>query len=101
MDQLEFNASLKLLGVVGEEVGKIDDDLLQLSPKIPWRSIKGLRNLLVHDYRGIDGEIIFSIIKEELPALKESMNVFFESIRNDFNDGEIKTILNSEYYRHL
>ncbi len=40
---------------------------------IPWYQIAGLRNRIVHDYFGIDQEIIWQIISKEIPALKQSI----------------------------
>lgn len=101
MDQLHFNAALKLLGVIGEEVGKMDENLLAIIPDIPWRAIIGTRNLLVHDYRGIDKEIVFSIIQVELPVLKEGLTEIYNSLKPTLNQQDIQEIINTEFYKHL
>lgn len=62
-DQMNFNAISRLLLTIGEEVKKIEIDLLNTQPQLQWHEIIGLRNRMAHDYRGIDPEIIFDIIK--------------------------------------
>ena len=65
-DQLIYNASLTLLMTIGEEVGKIEDELKSNYTDVPWQSIKGMRNRIAHDYRGLDPTIPFSVIKNYL-----------------------------------
>ena len=68
--RLNFNGSLQLLMVIGEETKKIEGPLKAIFPQIPWRSIQSIRNRIAHDYRGIDHEEVFAIIKQELEPLK-------------------------------
>ncbi len=69
-DQMNFNAICRLLLTIGEETRKIPSQLIQLEPQINWSAIIGLRNRMAHDYRGIDADIVFDILAEELPILK-------------------------------
>ncbi len=60
-----------------------------------------MRNRIVHDYRGVDIDIVFSVIKDELPNLKQTLeNIFFKLI-NEFEKKDIIEILNSKYYKNL
>ena len=56
-EQVHFNATLTLLIAIGEEVKKIDNQLLQSQLSIEWQNIKNMRNVLAHDYRGVDYDI--------------------------------------------
>jgi uncharacterized protein with HEPN domain len=100
-DQLQFNAVLKLLAVIGEECYKIDNRLIQDNEKIDWRAIKDMRNRIVHDYRGIDQYIVFSIVKENLDILKAELIDVFVKIKNSVSVEDMTEILDSEFYRHL
>jgi uncharacterized protein with HEPN domain len=100
-DQLQFNAVLKLLSVIGEECNKIDSGLMQDSEKIDWRAIKDMRNRIVHDYRGIDQHIVFSIVNENLDMLKIELIEIFKKISKSISMEELEEILQSEFYRHL
>ncbi|GHU51181.1 antitoxin [Clostridia bacterium] len=55
---------------IGELVRRLDDEFKEAHPQIHWGSIYNLRNRIVHDYEGIDFEIIWDIIANDLPALK-------------------------------
>ena len=62
------------LQIIGEAVGKLTDDLKENYPEIPWKKIRGMRNILVHDYFGIDFDIVWNVIEIELPDLKRNIN---------------------------
>lgn len=63
-------AVVKLLEIIGEATKKIPDSLRQRHPQIPWRSVAGMRDLLVHEYWGIDPAVIWRTIQESIPQLK-------------------------------
>jgi uncharacterized protein with HEPN domain len=43
----------------------------QLSPAIPWAQIIGMRHVLVHDYFGVDIEVVWRVVERDLPLLKQ------------------------------
>jgi len=53
--------------------------------QIPWKSVFGMRNFLVHEYVDVDDEAIFKTIKEDLPALKDATL----KILSDLNEGKL------------
>jgi len=53
--------------------------------QIPWKSVFGMRNFLVHEYADVDDEAIFKTIKEDLPALKDATL----NILSDLNEGKL------------
>lgn len=98
-DQLEFNACQTLLLVIGEETKKIDENLKIEHPKIPWNLISGMRNRIAHDYRSIDPNITFDIVRNYLPPLKSELILMLEKI--EFDAEFLKRIVQTNYYRHL
>ncbi|CAN5271028.1 DUF86 domain-containing protein [soil metagenome] len=75
-------ATIKQLEIVGEAVSHISAELIAHFPTVEWKKIKGLRNILVHEYFGIDTLLIWQIVKEDLPAFKkdvEQVKAFLES----------------------
>ena len=56
---------------IGELVGKLSDELRKATAKeINWSAIKGMRNIVVHDYGSVDLEIVWSVATEDIPPLK-------------------------------
>lgn len=70
-------ASCMLIESIGEGVKKIDkklpEFLVKNAPEIPWRNIAGLRDHIAHGYFNLDADIIFDVVKNEIPALKETL----------------------------
>jgi uncharacterized protein with HEPN domain len=59
--------------VIGEMIDKISDDLKRKHPDIEWTKIKGFRNIVAHDYFGIDAEEVWQIVKNKIPSLKSDL----------------------------
>lgn len=98
-DQLYFHASTHLLLAIGEESKKLEDDLKQQFSAIPWRAIAGMRNRLAHDYRGIDFQLVFSVIRQDLPELKKALVDMLPLI--SYDKAELEVALQSPFYKHL
>ena len=98
-DQRDFNAIWALLLVIGEESKKIESDLKIVSKHIPWQNIAGMRNHLAHDYRGIDYERVWEIIKLNLPDLRDILITMIDNIAYD-KEMLVKA-LDSPYYQHI
>ena len=79
-DRKTYSAVIREFEIIGEAVGKIPDDLKQLRPDIEWQDIKDFRNLLIHEYFGIDLEIVWQVIKEDLPLLLNATNTILSTI---------------------
>jgi len=67
---LIVDAVVRNLEIVGEAVKNIPPRLKEKHPDIEWKKISGLRDVLAHEYFGIDLEILWDIIKNKLPDLK-------------------------------
>jgi uncharacterized protein with HEPN domain len=59
--------------VIGEMVDKLSADFKKKHSDIEWTKIKGFRNIVAHDYFGIDAEEVWQIIKNKIPALKSDI----------------------------
>lgn len=58
---------------IGELANRVSDETKEDSKSIPWRAIKGMRNLHAHDYENVDLEIVWNTLLEDIPALKKSL----------------------------
>lgn len=70
--RINFDATMMNFILIGEMVDRISDKFKTDHPDIDWTQIKGLRNIIAHDYFGVDAEEIWQIIKNQLPDLKTS-----------------------------
>jgi uncharacterized protein with HEPN domain len=69
-DYRNFDATMMNFVVIGEMVDKLSDDFKKKHDKVEWIKIKGFRNIVAHDYFGIDAEEVWQIIKNKIPKLK-------------------------------
>ena len=67
------DAVLRNLEIIGEAVKKIPSDVRKKHADIEWKKIAGLRDILIHDYSGVDLRIVWNIIETKLPELKKSI----------------------------
>lgn len=72
-DERTVDAVIRNLEIIGEAAKNIPLELRDKYSDIPWRRIVGLRNVVIHDYFGVDLEIIWEIITKDLPGLKEKV----------------------------
>lgn len=69
-NELVFDATVRNLEIIGEAANKIPDSTKNKLPTVPWKQLRGLRNRIIHDYFGVDIDIVWYIVKNELPQLK-------------------------------
>jgi uncharacterized protein with HEPN domain len=72
-DAKTMDAAVRNLEVIGEAIKKIPDDVKHKHPEIEWKKIAGLRDILIHEYFGVDIEIVWDIIQSKLPELKKKI----------------------------
>ena len=66
----DFDASMMNFIVIGENVGKLSENIKKQYPQINWNKIYGFRNIIAHHYFGINVDIVWEIINNDLPTLK-------------------------------
>src|SRR3989442_10313641 len=72
------DAVLRNLQTIGQSVSRLSNALREAHPEINWRSIIGLRNVLVHDYLGINLERIWDIIEYDVPDLQRTVEAILQ-----------------------
>lgn len=72
---------MRRLEIIGEAVKKLPENVKKLSPETPWKKIAGMRDVLIHEYFGVDLKLTWEVLQKELPLLKKAM----EKIRNEMN----------------
>jgi len=74
-DRKTYSAVIREFEIIGEAVGKLPETIKQQRPEVEWQDIKDFRNLLLHEYFGVDLEIIWQVIQSDLPKLLEAAKV--------------------------
>jgi uncharacterized protein with HEPN domain len=64
---------IRRLEIIGEAVRNLPDDLKDKHPEIPWRQIAGMRNVLIHEYFGVDLDLTWKTVERDLPTLKNQI----------------------------
>ena len=67
-----IDAVVRNLEIIGEAAKNLPEDITSTIPDIEWRKITGLRNILAHEYFGINKEIIWDIVQNKISALKNA-----------------------------
>lgn len=70
-NEIVVDAVLRNLEIIGEAAKYIPEDLRSKYSEIPWKRVVGLRNVVIHSYFAVDLEVIWVIVKKQLPQLKE------------------------------
>ena len=66
--------------IIGEAAARVDKSFRDLHPTVDWRQVKDFRNILVHDYFGIDDAIVWDIIQLDLVPLEQGIRIVLASI---------------------
>jgi uncharacterized protein with HEPN domain len=72
-DRKTYAATIRELEIIGEASAQLPDDFKLLHTDIPWRVMKDFRNVLSHHYFGVNFEIVWDVVHQKLPPIKEQV----------------------------
>ena len=70
------------LQIIGEAASKLSADLRIAHPEVPWPRIVGMRNVLIHDYLGIDIDIVWAAVERDLPPLRVQIQAVLRAFKD-------------------
>ena len=68
------DAVIKRIEIIGEAVKNIPNDIREKYTDIPWKDIVGMRDILIHQYFGVDLDLAWKVVKENIPELKKQIS---------------------------
>ena len=74
------DATLRRLQIMAESTQRVAEDLKAQHPEVDWRALAGFRNVLVHDYLGIDLVEVYTTIQSNLPLLKSAIESLLKKL---------------------
>ena len=74
------DAVIRQLEIIGEATKRLSKQLCSQHPEVPWRRVAGLRDVLIHDYMGVDIKAGWEITQKDLPLLKKSVQEVLQAM---------------------
>ncbi len=78
-DNMRVDAVVRNLEIIGEATKHLPVSVREKYPFVDWKRISGLRDILIHEYFGVDLEVLWDIVKNKIPNLKNNVKKILES----------------------
>jgi uncharacterized protein with HEPN domain len=78
-DETLRRAFVRSLEIIGEAAKKVPDEFRAQHPNIEWRSMAGMRDRLIHDYFGVDYELVWDVVRNRIPELRRQLAAVLEA----------------------
>jgi uncharacterized protein with HEPN domain len=82
-DSKTYDAVLRNLAIIGEAAKNIPDEIRSKHPEVEWKKMAGLRDIFIHNYFGINEEILWDIIINKIPLLKTTLHEIIQNLSLD------------------
>ena len=82
-DRKTYSAVIREFEIIGEAVGKLPESFRERRSDVEWQDVKDFRNLLSHEYFGVDLEVVWKIIEDDLPVLMDAVREIVGTERDE------------------
>lgn len=80
-DRKTYSATIREFQIIGEAVNNLSDEIKLRYTEVKWQDIKDFRNILIHEYFGVDLELVWNVIQEDLPKLLKIIKEIKENFK--------------------
>ena len=78
-DETKRRAFVRSLEVIGEAARKLPEPFRRLHPQFEWKAMAGMRDRLIHGYFGIDYDLVWDVVQDKVPLLKQEVEALLNS----------------------
>lgn len=82
-DEFLKRTATRSFEIIGEATKKLPNEFRQAYPEIEWKRMAGMRDILIHNYLEVDYELLWNVMKEEIPILKKQIRKLKRKLKND------------------
>ena len=75
-----FYAVMMNISIIGEAANLLTNEFRDAHPQTPWKQVRGMRNYLVHDYCNVDNEVVWIVVSEDIPELKNQIEQYLAEL---------------------
>ena len=80
-DRKTIDAVVRNLQIIGEAANHVPEDVRSRYNDVPWVQLRGMRNILIHEYFGVDTDILWRAVTEDVPRLREQIQKIIDESR--------------------
>jgi uncharacterized protein with HEPN domain len=81
-DQQRQDAVVRRLEIMGEAVKHLPDSIREVNPHVPWRRIAGMRDKVIHDYIGLDIDLVWTVATTMMSKLKDDVQAILDTLQS-------------------
>lgn len=86
-DDMMYYAVVKNIEIIGEAANLLSPEFIDSHPATPWKQVKGMRNYIVHEYFQIDDVVVWGVVTEDIPVLRQQIQKYLSEFNKVSQQG--------------
>jgi uncharacterized protein with HEPN domain len=80
VDDMMYYAVVKNIEIIGEAANLLSSEFVDSHPATPWKQVRGMRNYIVHEYFQIDDVVVWGVVTEDIPVLRQQIIDYLDEL---------------------